>query len=137
MNINVKNERRNLCTFGYGLAVIIIYFYWRHTLFYPEISYLDTSFMVVALLFVIVTFFDYTLLRPVYKKWMIAAHFIGTVTTVLLLGVIFYLVFGIGGLILRAKKKDLLDREWDPDASTYWVRRPKRPFNKEDYLRQF
>jgi len=137
MQTEFKNERRNLCTFGYGLAVIIIYFYWRHTLYYPEISSLDTSFLIVALLFVIVTFFDYTLLRPIYKKWMIMTRFIGGIVTFLLLSMIFYFIFGIAGLVLRLMKKDLLDRQWQPDAASYWRKREKRTFNKEDYLKQF
>ena len=60
-------------------------------------------------------------LRPVFKCWIRLGHLIGRVTTPLILGLIFFLVFMPIGLIRRVVAKDAMCRRMDPSANTYKV----------------
>lgn len=65
------------------------------------------------------------LLRPVYLGWMALAFVLGFVMTRVILSLMFYTVFSIGGLIIKILGKDMLDERYDPDADTYW-----KPYDK-------
>lgn len=73
------------------------------------------------------------LILPLF--WLL--HGIGWVNTRLLLGIIFYLVFTPIGVLMRLSGKDMMNRKLDPNASTYWIDKPKVPLRPEDYERQF
>ena len=49
----------------------------------------------------------------------------------------FYLVFGVAGLILRLLNKDLLDQRMDGTAHSYWIKKDRIEFDKTHYTRQF
>jgi len=132
----MKNEKLNLMVFGYGLAAIITFFLWRYENF-SGLSVLGWMFWTLAACLIVTTAFEYWRLKPLYDKWMLVAHFIGSIVTAIVLGIVFYLIFGITGIILRMMKKDLLDEAWDKNAASYWIKREKKAFNKEDYLKQF
>ena len=108
----MDREKKNLVVFGYGVAVIlglVTYRVWHH-----EGSFIiQLVLLSCAAALIYVTWWDYTLLKPFYKCWMAVAHLIGNVITGIILSILFYLVFGVAGLILRALKKDLLDRKLD------------------------
>ena len=53
------------------------------------------------------------------------------------LALLFYLVFTPVGIILRIARKDFLDRELEPQARSYWIKRKKAEFDKENYKKQF
>lgn len=132
----MNKEKKNLIVFGYGLAVIlglISLHVWRdhgwhlaHTILFPCIAAL-----------ILITTIRYPLLKPLYKQWMKGAHFIGSVITGAILSVLFYVVFGIAGIILRLIKKDLLDKRIDKSVDSYWINREQVAFKRSDYTRQF
>jgi len=132
----MKNEKKNLKVFGYGLAVIlavIAYKIWHdhgwvliHALFAAAIIYL-----------IVITKSNYKSLKPFYLRWMKVAHFIGTVITSIILTILFYCVFGIAGLILRLIRRDILDRKLDPQSDSYWIGKDQIAFEQEHYIRQF
>lgn len=65
------------------------------------------------------------------------AHFIGSVITGIILSLLFYLVFGVAGIVLRLLRKDLLDQRIDRDNHSYWKSKEQTAFDKNDYARQF
>ena len=70
--------------------------------------------------------------------WMQSLFYgIGAVVTGIVLTFLFYVVFGVAGLILRLMRKDLLYREWAPAAASYWIPREQATLEKEHYTRQF
>ena len=77
------------------------------------------------------------LLKPVYNIWMPAAHFIGSVISGIILSVVFYVTFGISGIILRLLRKDLLDQKICINKESYWTRKDEGVFDKERYTKQF
>ena len=132
----MDKEKKQLVVFGYGLAVIlglISTHIWRHHGWHAAHSVLFLC--IIAL--ILVTTIQYRLLRPVYKQWMKVAHFIGSVITGLILSILFYLVFGIAGIVLRLMGKDLLGQKIDRDAHSHWISKDQTDFVKDHYTRQF
>jgi len=132
----MDKEKKNLTVFGYGLALILAFVSYRIWHHHGWVS-AHALLIVCAVALVIVTAVNYLWLRPVYKKWMVVARFIGAVITGIILSVMFYLVFGITGIILRFLRKDLLDRQIEPPRQSYWIERTSVPFDQSHYTRQF
>jgi len=77
------------------------------------------------------------ILRPLYIIWMSLATVLGALMSRFILGLIFYLIFTPIGLVMRILHKDLLDREIEPDSSSYWKIRPVKPYNPKDTEKQY
>ncbi len=60
-------------------------------------------------------------LKQVYIAWMTMALAMGTVMTAVLLSVFFFLVITPVGLFFRLIGRDVLQRKFDRQASTYWI----------------
>ncbi len=75
-------------------------------------------------------------MRIVYVVWMAAVMPIGLVVSHLLLGFAFFLVLTPIGLVMRLIGHDPLQRQFDKDATTYWIPRPTNQDSKR-YFRQF
>jgi len=129
-------ERKNLAVFGYGLALISAVVAARQ--FFkigPE-----TAFFVwlgVGIFFALITVLAPGRLRGFYRVWMRVARVIGTILSTIVLAVIFYLMFGLAGIVLRLMRKDILDEKWDKSGTSYWIPHPEKSFNPEDCKRQF
>ena len=132
----MNKERKNLLVFGYGLALILTFIgvrLWvKHGL-----NLGNAACLTAAGIMLVSTVLNLPALKVIYKYWMKAAGFIGHTVTLVLLSLIFYLVFGVIGIILRLLKKDILDQSLDPQAKSYWHPRDIVPFDKGRYLKQF
>ena len=177
----MQTDKKKLMVFGYGLAVMIPFFLWVHSVkigspFLPLWGFIVAVFviffvlskiekifllyyailagtlylvvkqapgtaswiwLILAAIILTVSLINVTWLEPVYRQWMRVAHLIGTVVAGVMFSVLFYVVFGIAGLILRLCGKDLLDRRIDPGAKSYWQERKGQGFNKDSYENQF
>jgi O-antigen/teichoic acid export membrane protein len=74
-------------------------------------------------------------LEPVYRGWMRFGLLIGSITTPLILGIVFFLLIMPMGLVMRTFRYDPLSRALDKEAASYRVpsRKPdaksiERPF---------
>ncbi len=54
-----------------------------------------------------------------------AAPHIARILNPVLMGIIFVICFIPGGLVMKILRRDLLNREYDPFASSYWTKRAK------------
>jgi hypothetical protein len=66
-------------------------------------------------------------LRPVYYWWMRLALLLSHVTTPIILGIVFYLLFFPVGLVMRLIGRDPMARRFDAGATTYRVPSHKSP----------
>lgn len=132
----MTKEEKNLKVFGYGLAAILLFFAVKNWLKF-QWNPLNILLIVLAGFFILITVLNLKTLKTIYRKWMAVAHVIGSVVTIFILSVLFYVVFGLVGILLRLMRKDLLDRAIDSQKQSYWKRRNPVEFNKEHYLRQF
>ncbi len=69
-------------------------------------------------------------LRPLYRLWMRFGLVMTRITSPIMLGLVFYLVFAPAGLIMRAFGKDGMSRKFDKNAESYRVQSKKAPPEK-------
>lgn len=99
-------------------------------------SFVAGSIVVVAVVVGIVGLVWPRVMRPIFVGWMCAAFPIGWVVSHLLLAVVFYCVITPLGLVMRLCGRDKLRMRMEPEAKTYWVRKPQAP-PASRYFRQF
>lgn len=67
-------------------------------------------------------------LAPLNRAWTLLGMLLHKVTSPIILGILFYLVFTPFGWVLRRTGKDFLRLTTAPDAGSYWiVRQPPGP----------
>ena len=71
-----------------------------------------------------------------YKGWMAFAHALAVVNTTIILSIVYLLLIGPSWLVMKLRRKDLLDRKVEA-APTFW--RTKEPIKHtlEQSRRQF
>ena len=74
-------------------------------------------------------------LKPVYKGWMKVGHVLGWINTRIILGLTFFTVFFVAGLILKILGKDPMSRKIDKSVESYRV--ASRVHNKDHLERPF
>ena len=74
--------------------------------------------------------------RPIYLAWSYALYPIGYMITLVLMGIIYYLVITPTGLLMRLFGRDPMSRRFQPDAASYWIAR-KEDASLDRYFRQF
>ena len=96
----------------------------------------------LVLLVLAVGFLLCGLLRPILLKkfyigWMTIAFTLGFFMTKVILSILFYVVFTIGGIIGRLINNDMLDQNYNHDTPTYWKPHKKPQDVKQHLERQF
>jgi hypothetical protein len=76
-------------------------------------------------------------LKPFHKAWMTLSLVLGYFTSRLILCILYYCVLTPIGLIIRLSGKDLLDRQWDREASSYWIKKERQSLDKEQYKKLY
>jgi len=76
-------------------------------------------------------------MAPVYRGWLKVAHFIGTVLTMVMLSLSFYLVITPAAWLKRIFGGAPLPLKPDPEASTYWVARREAAQPKERFYKRY
>lgn len=66
-------------------------------------------------------------LDPVYKIWMKFGLIMGAINSKIILGAVFYVMMAPMGLIKRLFGSDPMQRQFDPNLSTYRVASQQRP----------
>ena len=131
----LKVEKYEIKKFGMGLTVLLCLIGgWQ--LYKGNID-VYVWFFGFAGLVLILSFFVPIILKPLYKVTHTVGNAIGWVSTRILLGIIFYIIFAPIGIILKLIRKDLLDERLDKDAKSYWNKKDNGVFTKEQYERQF
>lgn len=68
-------------------------------------------------------------LKPVYDLWLKIGHALGWVNSRIILTVIFAVVVTPMALVMRLMKRDTMQRQWQPQWTTY--RTPCRPRDRQ------
>jgi len=74
-------------------------------------------------------------LRPVFAAWIAIGHWLGWINTRIILGLMFYTVFFLVGLVLKLVGKDPMARKFDETAASYRV--PSQARRKDHMERPF
>jgi len=94
-------------------------------------------FLSLTVLIWILAVFKQETLRPVYRIWMKAAHFLGVVISATIIAITFYFIFGLIGIVLRLAGKDMLDQKSDQKKTSHWIKRENHSFEPDSYRRQY
>lgn len=131
-----KKEQKNLRVFGYGLTIIIAFVVIRLGM---KHGFTNGKYfaLFLAVLLAGITALKLEAIKPFYRVWMKGARFIGEIVNFVLLSVVFYLFFGVAGIILRLMRKDLLDERIDKNAQSYWKRITFDSQDKARYTKQY
>lgn len=131
-----KKEQKNLRVFGYGLTIIIAFVVIRLGM---KHGFTNGKYfaLFLAVLLAGITALKLEVIKPLYRVWMKGARFIGEIVNGVLLSVVFYLFFGVAGIILRLMRKDLLDEKIDKNAKSYWKRITFDSQDKARYTKQY
>ena len=84
----------------------------------------------------LITLFRPSLLHAANRIWTRCGILLGKIVNPIITGLLFYLVFTPGAVILRWLGKDLLHLSLDPAAQTYWHPRDSSE-NASDMTNQF
>jgi hypothetical protein len=125
---------KDLRKFGITMAVVLglitgLTFYRGHGVF--------AVFLVLAIGFLGFGLLKPSLLKQVYFGWMTLAVTLGFFMTRVILTLLFYSAFVVIGFIVRLTNKDILDQQYDSQASTYWKPYEKDRDPKQRLERQF
>jgi hypothetical protein len=131
---SVKDDRASLrkfgLTMGIALAAFGALFLWRGRAVAPYLLIIAAAFSFLALL-------APRSLRLVQRVWMTLAIVLGWFMTRLLLVIVFYVGVTPIALIAKLTGKRFLKLEFEPEASTYWEKRPPQARGRERYESQF
>jgi hypothetical protein len=74
--------------------------------------------------------------RPLYVTLSVVSFPIGFLLSYVILGVLFFVVFGVVALVMRVLGRDPMHRRYDRAAASYWVM-PGKDKVRDSYFRQF
>lgn len=94
-------------------------------------------FLGIALAFLGIALIAPALLGPLNRLWLKFGALLHTITSPIILGIMFFLVILPIGLIMRLLGKDFLRLKFDNSASSYWIRREPPGPEKNSLNRQF
>ena len=77
------------------------------------------------------------LLAYPYKGWMRLSLILGFLMSHLILSLMYYLVFTPIGVVMRLFGKDFPHKQFDKNATTYWIKKEQRVYVKERYEKMF
>jgi uncharacterized protein involved in cysteine biosynthesis len=132
---DIKNGMPELRKFGVTVGIALCLaaglLWWRGKDYY-------LYFLVISLIFLLVSLITPILLKPIHKIWMILAILLGWLTTRVILIILYYLIITPIGILARLFGKDFLDLKFKKNAAdSYWISRGAFKFDKKNYERPF
>ncbi len=119
---SLRTGERELRKFGLTVggvfALLGCWFWWRGKTHFP-------CFLVPGVLLMLPGALVPRALKFIYIGWMSLAFILGIAVSTALLTLFFYLIVTPIGLISRLAGRDFLNRKFDRDATTYWIRRDR------------
>ena len=126
------NNKRNIRITFLIISLLLSLFAYKH---YPSfISYILWAIAFICILTLLVSPLT---LKPLYLLWLRITHAIGRFNTMVLLGVVFYIVFIPTGLVMRFLHKDPMKRRQKKTGSYWEPYRQAGLANKSQYEKQF
>ena len=79
--------------------------------------------VIISAVFLILGLLNSKLLAPLNLFWFKLGMILGAIISPIVMGIVFFLVVTPTGLILRIMGKDLLNKKYDKEKETYWIKR--------------
>lgn len=84
--------------------------------------------IIVSLSFLTLALIHSKLLTPLNRLWFKFGIFLGILIAPIVMGLVFFLVVTPTGFIMKILGKDLLNKKYSRNKTTYWIKR-ERPSN--------
>ena len=135
IELRINPTAKDLKWFGlillafFGLVGVLV---WRATgsLAWPRAIWGAATLL--ALLYYVVR----PLRRPIYVGWSYLTYPIGWVVSHVLMGVVFFGLFTVAGMLMRLFGYDPMTRRFDRSATSYWVKHEESS-DVSSYFRQY
>ena len=79
--------------------------------------------VIISAVFLILGLINSKLLTPLNLLWFKFGMILGAIVSPIVMGIVFFLVVTPTGFILRIMGKDLLNKKYDKEKETYWIKR--------------
>ena len=79
--------------------------------------------VIISAVFLILGLINSKLLTPLNLLWFKFGMILGAIISPIVMGIVFFLVVTPTGLILRIMGRDLLNKNYDKEKETYWIKR--------------
>lgn len=122
--LEYSRKKINSFIFVMLAAIAVIWYFWSPAQAAVYFAIIAGTYLFVGLIF-------YKIVYPFYFLWMGLAFVLGWFMSRFLLALIYYLILTPIGLILKVSGKVLLEKSFDEDADSYWIRKT----NKIDYTK--
>ena len=131
---NIDSSKKELKKFGLSVGFVLlligaVLFYYGET----SAVYFAGTGAVLMLAGLLIP----KVLKPLHKGWMALAIMLGIFSTKVILSLLFYLMITPIALIAKLAGRDFLDEKIDKNAETYWSRRERQEYKKENSEKQF
>lgn len=117
--MNKTNNYKSNRNFGlvFSLFFLILAYIFRYN------SNLLFFFTFIAIIFLILSFFKNSILTLPNKYWLKFGHFLGSIISPIVMGIIYFAVVYPTKLILTLLKKDILDLKINRNSNSYWKKK--------------
>ncbi len=131
---HITSDKRSLRKFGITVGVALgllgLLLLWRQKEVYLYLLILGAVFLGLGLAWPGV-------LKPVHRVWMTIAVLMGWLMTRVILTVLFFVLITPISLLGRVLGRGFLEKSFDREASSYWIKRTGKARAETDYERQF
>lgn len=131
---HIPSDKRSLRKFGITVGVALgllgLLLLWRQKEVYLYLLILGAVFLALGLAWPGV-------LKPVHRVWMTIAVLMGWLMTRVILTVLFFALITPISLLGRALGRGFLEKSFEREASSYWIKRTGKERAETDYERQF
>jgi hypothetical protein len=93
--------------------------------------------IVVATIFLVPAIFFPHLLRPLNLLWFKFGLLLGKIVAPIVISAVFFVIVTPMALLMRLMGKDPLNRAWDPNSQTYWIKRDEQTNSMSSMKDQF
>tara|TARA_B100000700_G_C14612891_1_gene654428 strand:+ start:285 stop:683 length:399 start_codon:yes stop_codon:yes gene_type:complete len=128
MKNNIKIPSNRKFGFFFTIVFLILFFYFLS----KQSQYLIITFLILSVLFFIVTIIKADLLLPLNKLWMKIGLILGKIISPIVLGLIFFIIFTPIGIITRLFGRDELNLKTVSNKSSWRIR--QNNFTATDFL---
>ena len=144
ISLNLRPDPRTLrqfgfiALFGFGLLAVLAYYEKAVFAFGLGDARLPVAYALggLAALSVLFSLVAPKANLPIYLGLTVISLPIGFVLSYVIMGLLFFVVFGVVAVILRLIGRDSMKRSYDRQAETYWVK-PPPPTTSDRYFSQY
>ena len=130
VQISLPSDRSFGLTFAVVFALVGGWMLWKASPYAIAVLGAAAAFLLAALLFP-------RILHPLNAAWMRLGYLLNRVVSPIVMGVIFFGLLSPIAAVMRLRGRDVLQRSFDPDRSSYWIpRNPPGP-DGSTFPRQF